>query len=73
MTIDIKEIEKLPIEQRLELVNQIWDSIPESAEPTPMSDGTIQELRHRKETHLNGTSKGHTWEDVKKRVRQSND
>lgn len=66
------EIRQLPIADRLDLVNQIWDSIVEDDkaeqtawEPTPAQKA---ELDRRLEMRKKYPGRSSDWETVKKRI-----
>lgn len=45
------EIKRLPVSERLKLVEQIWDSIREHPEDVPVTDAQRAELDRRLEAH----------------------
>ena len=55
-------IEKLTIEERLALVQELWDSI---AEATPLTQAQRAELDRRLEDHRNHPQDAVPWESVK--------
>ena len=46
-TIQSYGIDKLTVDERLDLIDQIWDSLPESSEPTAIPDWHIPILEER--------------------------
>lgn len=46
-TIDIETIRKLSVEQRLKLMEMIWDSLAD--DELPVSDATLREMKRRSE------------------------
>ncbi|HTB84981.1 MAG TPA: addiction module protein [Candidatus Sulfotelmatobacter sp.] len=60
---------KLGRAERLELVEDLWDSIAAEDANEPVSDEKILELRRRKEHYRNHPNSGRTWEEVKSRAR----
>lgn len=46
-SITMLDINQLPVPQRLELIDKLWDSIPESVDSLPVPDWHKQELEKR--------------------------
>ena len=65
--IDIKEIRKLSIEERVLIVESIWDSIAEDSNPEglPVPEEERQEILKRFSEFKNGNGKIYSWEEVK--------
>ena len=59
--------------ERLQLVQDLWDSIAQEDEPLPFPEWKHEELRRRKEKLLQNPSSGLTWEEVKRQVRAQDD
>lgn len=59
--------------ERLQLVEDLWDSIAKEDSPSPVSDEKRDELRRRKERFLQHPDSGKSWEDVKAQARARND
>ena len=59
--------------ERLQLVEDLWDSLVEESEGLPVSDWKATELRRRKEQFARNPGSGHTWEEVKQRARSEHD
>lgn len=62
------EIRSLPVSQRLDLVEQIWDSIAEDQEILELSDEQKAELDRRLDADDASPGRGEPWEVVKKRI-----
>jgi putative addiction module component (TIGR02574 family) len=60
---------KLGRAERLQLVEDLWDSIAQEDTVLPVPDGKRDELRRRKERFLNHPNSGRSWDDVKHRAR----
>lgn len=67
--IALAELKKLPISERLQLVEELWESIEQDEESHPESAELIEELRVRYAEFLSDPSVGVSWEDAKKRIR----
>ena len=55
-------IERLSVEERIELVEEIWDSI---AEATPLTEAQRRELDRRLQDHVSSPDDVVPWEVVK--------
>lgn len=64
-TIDLTPILELPVTQRIEIVQEILDSIAAEALRPPLSEEFRQELRRRREDARNNPDDGIPWEEVK--------
>ena len=59
--------------ERLQLVEDLWDSIAQEDAQLPVPDWKRDELRRRKERFLAHPASGRTWEQVKQRARSQHD
>jgi putative addiction module component (TIGR02574 family) len=64
---------KLARAERLQLVEDLWDSIAREDEQLPVADWKREELRRRKERFLTHPASGRTWDEVKERARAQHD
>lgn len=62
------EIRSLPVAQRIDLVEQIWDSIVEDEHAFELTDSQKAELDRRIASHKESPGRGTPWEDVKKQL-----
>ena len=62
---------KLPVAERLQLVEDLWDSIAADAsfEP-PLPDVVMTELRERKARYDANPESAISWEEAKRRIRE---
>lgn len=65
------EISQLSIAERIQLAEDLWDSIAEQSEALPISDSQQQELDRRLERYAQDPTAGSDWETVKQRLGQS--
>ena len=63
-------IDRLPVEERLALVEEIWDNIAAVPEAVELSEAQRQELDARLEAHRRQPTRGSPWPDVKRRLLQ---
>ncbi len=60
---------KLGRVERIQLVEDLWDSIAEEDTQLPISDWKRDELRRRRQKFMQNPASGRTWEQVKARLR----
>lgn len=63
------DIAKLSPEERLELVEQLWDSLCDTPEAIPLTDAQRQELDRRLDELDREGPVGIPWDDVLHRIR----
>lgn len=68
-TIDFAQLRRLSVEERLQLVQDLWDSIAEDTPDLPLSDEQRQELDHRLADYDRDPSRGIPWEEARGRLR----
>jgi len=73
MNTEFEPLFKLSRAERLQLVEDLWDSIVEEDAELSVSEEKRAELRRRKERFLEHPSSGLTWEQVKLRARMQHD
>ena len=74
MNTEFSQLFKLGRAERLQLVEDLWDSIVQEEEAAlPIPDWKRDELRRRKERFLKHPNSGRTWNQVKQRARTQND
>lgn len=59
---------KLPISDRLQLVQEIWDSIYAYPELLPVTDAQKNELDRRLESHAQAPNQGVSWSALRQRL-----
>ena len=62
------DISELSIAERIQLAEDLWDSILEQQEELPLSPAQQQELERRLENYKKNPTNGSSWEEVKKRL-----
>lgn len=67
----LQELETLPVPERLQLVEDLWDSIARSNVEIPIPQWQIDELDRRKQNYLRNPDSGQTWDEVKQDILQS--
>ena len=64
--ISLSDVLELSVSERIQLVEDIWDSIAEGPEPAPLTEAQRQELDRRLEAHRENPTSGATWTEVKR-------
>ncbi|HEU4931349.1 MAG TPA: addiction module protein [Pyrinomonadaceae bacterium] len=60
-----EEAKKLPVDERIALVEEIWDSIAEDNGCFELTDAQKQELDRRIRSIQQNPQAGRSWEDIK--------
>lgn len=60
-----ENIKNLPVSERIQLVEDIWDSIAEDAAPLRLSGAERQELRRRLAAHRSDATSDVPWHEVR--------
>jgi putative addiction module component (TIGR02574 family) len=69
---EFQNLEKLPLAERIQLVEDLWDSIARShAEDLPMPEWQKAELRRRKQEYLKNPESAKPWPEVKRSILDS--
>jgi putative addiction module component (TIGR02574 family) len=71
MSTQLEEILRLSVAERIQLAEDIWDSIAADPAALPLSDAQRQELDRRLESYAQNPDEGLPWEELKERVRKS--
>jgi putative addiction module component (TIGR02574 family) len=61
-------LDRLSIDERLQLVEEIWDSITNEVEAAPLTDAQRQEIDRRWAAHLANPTAAVPWEDVEAEI-----
>jgi putative addiction module component (TIGR02574 family) len=64
----LKEILKLSVSERVQLAEDIWDSIVASPESLPVTDVQQRELDLRRDAHAKDPASTRSWEDVRAKL-----
>ncbi len=64
------EVFELTVPEKLQLLEDLWDSIALNPEQIPVLDWQKEELSKRKAAHLQNPDAGSSWEAAKERIRQ---
>jgi len=58
----------LSIEEKLQLISDLWDSMARKPENIPVPDWQMQELERRIESQRKNPQPGQTWTEVKREI-----
>ncbi len=64
-----KDIMELSVSERIQLVEDIWDSIAKVPETVSLSDEQKMELDRRLDSYHDDPGKGSPWDVVRERIR----
>ena len=67
-TISASDIAEMSVDQRIQLVEDIWDSIAELPESVTIPDWHKKELEKRLDACHANAAEGSPWHEVKKRI-----
>lgn len=62
----IAELTRLPVAERLDLIEELWGSL--DADALPLAGWQRDEIDKRLDVLEDGSSKGATWEDARARI-----
>ncbi|MEH2311534.1 MAG: addiction module protein [Nostoc sp.] len=62
------DISELSVSERIQLAEDLWDSILTIPHEVPLNDEQKQELDRRLEMHRQNPNQGSTWQSVKERL-----
>ncbi len=68
MAVSLSEVLNLPLEERLRLVESIWDSIAQFPEALELTEAQKLELDRRLESYEADPSAGVPWAELKARL-----
>jgi putative addiction module component (TIGR02574 family) len=69
MSVSLEELQKLPLAERLELVEELWDSIARESDQLALTPAQIEELDRRFADYEKNPDEGVPWEEVRDRIR----
>lgn len=66
--IPLSELEKLSASERLQLVQDLWDSIAAEPDSVPVTDAQKEELDRRLDAHQTEEDESISWSKLKERL-----
>lgn len=71
MDVSIEQLRRLPVDQRIHVIEELWDSLDESDLATwPIPDSVLDESDREFEAHLADPGSSIPWEEVRARLRE---
>ncbi len=68
MTTALQNLETLPVAERVQIVEDLWDSIARSNADVPIPQWQKNELDRRKQNFLRNPNAGQTWNEAKRDI-----
>ena len=68
MNVRVEDLKSLPLQQRIQLVEDLWDSIAAELEKQPVSEELKAEMNRRREEYLRNPSSAVDWEEIRRRL-----
>lgn len=67
-SITLEEVLRLPVPERIRIVETIWDSIADTPEAVALTEEQKAELDRRLEAFESNPDAGSSWDDVRARI-----
>ena len=71
MSTQLSEILQLTIAERIQLAEDIWDSVAAFPEAIPLTDAQKEELDRRLQAYARNPNEGISWDELKDKLRKS--
>lgn len=71
MSTQLTDILQMSVAERIQLAEDIWDSIAALPEALPLTDAERQELNRRLELYAQNPDQGISWDALKENLRKS--
>ena len=71
MSTQLTDILQMSVAERIQLAEDIWDSIAAVPEALPLTDVERQELDRRLEAYARNPDEGIPWDELREKVRRS--
>lgn len=71
MRTSIDDLRKLPVTERLEIVESLWDSIAADADQLLLTDHQAEELDRRLAAHESNPAEGVSWPELRDRLQKN--
>ena len=71
MSTQLIDILQMSVAERIQLAEDIWDSIAAVPEALPLTDAERQELDRRLEAYAQNPGEGIPWNEIREKVRKS--
>jgi putative addiction module component (TIGR02574 family) len=64
----LRDALSLSVADRLQLLEEIWDSLAETPEAIPVTDAQRKELARRRRAHARNPSAARSWQAVRRKL-----
>jgi putative addiction module component (TIGR02574 family) len=71
MSTQLTDILQMSVAERIQLAEDIWDSIAAVPDALPLTDAERQELDRRLKLHAQNPDEGIPWDELKDKLRKS--
>jgi putative addiction module component (TIGR02574 family) len=71
MSTQLSDILELTIAERIQLAEDIWDSVAAFPEAIPLTDAQKEELNRRLQAYAQSPNEGISWDELKDKLRKS--
>ena len=71
MSTQLSEILQLTIAERIQLAEDIWDSVAAFPEAIPLTDAQKEELDRRLQAYAQNPNEGISWDELKEKLRKT--
>ena len=71
MSTQLSEILQLTVAERIQLAEDIWDSVAAFPEAVPLTDAQKEELDRRLQAYAQNPSEGISWDELKDKLSKS--
>ena len=71
MSTQLTDILQMSVAERIQLAEDIWDSIAAVPEALPLTDAERQELDRRLEAYAQNPDEGILWDELREKARRS--
>jgi putative addiction module component (TIGR02574 family) len=71
MSTQLSDILQLTIAERIQLAEDIWDSVAAFPDAIPLTDAQKEELDRRLQAYAENPSEGISWDELKDNLRKS--
>ena len=71
MSTELSDILQMSVAERIQLAQDIWDSIATVPEPLPVTETEREELDRRLVMYTQNPDEGISWDELKEKVRSS--
>lgn len=64
----LEQAMSLSLDEKLQLISDLWDSMAQSPDNIPVPDWQLEELKRRIESQRTNPQPGQSWDEVKREI-----